>query len=80
MARIKLETLMSIGSEIQQMVDETGIEYIDACLEYCRKHDMEIETLGDILKKHQNIMNEIRKEAEATNSIAKEKTTQLEFE
>ena len=80
MARIKLETLMSIGSEIQQMVDETGIDYMDAALEYCRKHDMEVETLGDILKKHQNIRDAIRREAEATNSIIKEETSELEFE
>ena len=80
MARIKLETLMRVGSEIQQMVEEKNIEYIEAALLYCKDHDMEVETLGEILKKHQSITTEIRKEAESLNFLEKEETHELEFD
>lgn len=80
MARIKLDTLISIGSEIEQIVEDTGADYIDAALEYCRINNMEEETLGEILRKHQNITKQIRREAENLNYIKREESHEIEFD
>lgn len=79
MARIKLETLMHIGAEIEEMVEQLGIDYIEACLIYCDTHDMEIEVLGAIIQKHQSLTSRIQAEAEALNFLPKDDASKIEF-
>ena len=78
--RIKLEELTLIGSEIQKIVEDTGTDYMDACLLYCERKGMEIETLGAILKKHQKITGQLQREGEALNFLPKSNTETLVFE
>lgn len=81
MVRVRLEELTTIGSEIQQIVEDTGCEYIDACVAYCEEKGMEIETLGDILKKHQSISSEIEREGRELNMLKGGANTEgLKFE
>lgn len=80
MPRIKLETLMHIGTEIEDTVNTLGIDYIEACILYCEEHDMEIETLGSIIKKHQKVTARIQAEAESLHYLEKDDSKRLEFE
>lgn len=80
MARIKLETLMHIGAEIEEMVETMGIDYIEACLIYCHEHDMEIEVLGSIIQKHQALTSRIQTEAESLNYLPKDDAEKLKFD
>jgi len=76
--KIDLERLTLISNEIETLVKETGIDFIDACITYCTKHNIEIEMLGEILKKNQRIKNLIQEEAENLNFMKKE--NRVEFE
>jgi len=80
MARIKIETLTKVGDEIQQLVSELKIDFIEAAIIYAEKNNMEIETLGEVLKKHQTVSQNIQKEAEKLNFLQKEKTHILQFD
>lgn len=70
--KLELERLAIIGNEIEDMVEEMNITFMEACILYCEKNDLEIESLGDILKKNQSIKSKIRYEAENLNFIKRE--------
>ena len=76
----QLETIANLGNQIEKLATENQIEYIDACVLYCERHDVEIETLGALLKKHQKVVSKIRKEAEELNYIEKQSVTKIDFE
>lgn len=71
MNKIDLDKLFLIGNEIDEMVERDNIDYIDACITYCEQNEIEIEYIGDILKKNQNIKSKILKEAERLNYVKK---------
>jgi hypothetical protein len=76
----QLETIANIGNEIETIATKYGIEYIDACIMYCEKYNVEVETLGSLLKKHQNVVSKIRQEAENLNCIEKQSSVKIDFE
>ena len=76
----QLENIADIGNQIDLIATEKKIEYIDACIEYCDRHNIEIETLGNLLKKHQKVVSRIRKEAEELNYMPKQETARIDFE
>jgi len=51
-----------IHHEISHML-AAGINYIDALCEYARQHDLEIETVADIVKKSSILKEKVRNEA-----------------
>ena len=61
--------------EIERMTEETGSDYIDAIVEYCSKHNLEIETAAAIVKKSELIKSKLQQEAEILNILPK--TTRL---
>lgn len=71
MKKIDLDKLFLIGSEIEEMVDKQNIDYIDACITYCELNNIEIEYVGELMKKNQNIKSKIQREAEELNYLKK---------
>ena len=71
MKRIDLEKLLLIGSEIEDMVERDNVDYIDACITYCDENSIEIEYIGELIKKNPNIKAKIQKEAENLNYLKK---------
>ncbi len=71
---VRAELLAQIGSEIGELVEEYDISYMEAVIMYGEKNDVELEMLGAVVKKHQKITNEIRKEAEALNFLEESNT------
>lgn len=51
-----------VHHEIQKML-ASGINYIDALVEYARINDLEIETVADIVKKSSILKEKVRAEA-----------------
>ena len=76
----QLENIADIGNQIEAIATEKKIEYVDACILYCNRHQIEVETLGNLLKKHQKIVSKIRKEAEDLNYLANQKSVRIDFE
>lgn len=70
--KLDLNNIFFISSEIDKMVEDMDIDYIDACLLYCEQNELEVEYVGDIIKNNQNILGKIQKEAEDLNYLQKE--------
>jgi|DEB0MinimDraft_10_1074344.scaffolds.fasta_scaffold04159_3 hypothetical protein len=70
--KLDLNNIFFISSEIDKMVEDMDIDYIDACLLYCERNELEVEYVGDIIKNNQNILGKIQKEAEDLNYLQKE--------
>lgn len=56
-----------------------GATYIDALIEYAREHNLEIETVADIVKKSSILKEKIREEAIAIRMVKKEKNDLTEL-
>lgn len=65
------DTLLRITGEIEDMVEDLDISYIEACVSYCEKSGMEMETLGDIIEKNQVLKAKIQREAEDLHYMKK---------
>lgn len=51
-----------VHHEISEML-ANGVNYIDALVEYARIHDLEIETVADIVKKSTILKEKVRNDA-----------------
>jgi predicted aldo/keto reductase-like oxidoreductase len=56
--------------EIARHID-AGVPYIDAVVEYATKNELEIEVVGEIIKKSPLLKAKIYREAEELNMIEK---------
>jgi len=50
--------------EIETIVKEKNIEYIEAIVLYCEKNNLEVETVATIIKQNQVIKHKVQLEAE----------------
>lgn len=46
-----------------------GSMVMDAIVEYCERHNLEIEAVVPLVSKNSNLVSRLREEAEATNAI-----------
>lgn len=65
---------MEIASKLSR-----GATYIDALIEYAREHDLEIETVAEIVKKSSILKEKIREEAVAMRMVKKEENDLTEL-
>lgn len=66
------EDIIALSNEIEKLVKYHGISYMDACLAYCEKNEIEEEYIGEIIAQNQNIKSKIEKEAEQLNFLEKQ--------
>ena len=52
------------------------VSYIDAIVHFAHKHDIEIELIGDIIRRSAVLKSKVREDAERFN-LLEERTTQL---
>lgn len=76
---IYIENLVNVSQKIEEMVETLGISYMEACVEYCQKYDVEEQQLGDIIKKNQNLKSKLHAEAEKLHNLKKDNHVQVEF-
>ena len=55
--------------EIEEIVKEKNIEYIEAVILYCEKNNLEVETVATIIKQNLVIKTKIQHEAENLNMV-----------
>ena len=74
-AIIELNNYIDVGKKIEDLVYQHDIDYLDACLMYCEQNKIEIEFLGDLIKKNHYIRGKLQQEAEDLNIL--KRTTRL---
>jgi hypothetical protein len=57
--------------EIEKLVAQKKMEYIDAVVLYCKENDIEIETAASLIKGSAKMKAKIQNEAEELNYIPK---------
>ena len=72
---VELKALSKLNSErivndISKHI-EAGVTYIDAIVEYAQNNELEIEVLGEIIRKSPMLKANIYREAEKLNMIEK---------
>jgi len=56
---------------IEDLVWQHDIEYIDAIVMHCEKHDIEIESIASLIKNNEYFKSKIQFEAEKLNFLPK---------
>lgn len=72
--KVKINTMRSsseIIRGIEKLVVEKELNYIDAAIHYAESHNMEIETIANIIKMSSVVKTHIQAEAEALNFLPK---------
>ncbi len=64
--------------EIEKIVSDYNIDYMDAVLHYCEKNNIEVETAASIIKSNLRIKSRLQHEAENLNYLPK--SAKLSFE
>lgn len=62
---------LTLHKNIEEFVSNSGTDYIDAILHFCTVNNLEIETVGAIISKDQNLMSKLENEAEELHFIKK---------
>ena len=75
--KLTIDRLVVISNEIFKIAEDKQISVMDACILYAEANEIEIEVLGEILKKNKKMSGVIEKEAEELNFFKKE--DRLEF-
>jgi uncharacterized protein YeaC (DUF1315 family) len=63
--------------EIESLVKEKRVEYIDAVMLYCEQHNIEVETAAELIK--QNVVLKAKVQVEAENLNMVKRTARLPF-
>jgi hypothetical protein len=79
MAEIKLTSHEKIHLEIAEKLQK-GVSYIDALVAYAKEKDIEVEVVGEIVRKSSVIKEKIREEAEKLRLVKKEESIANLFE
>jgi hypothetical protein len=71
-----------IINEIERLVKEDNITYLDAIIEYCNKNNLELEYGADIVKSDPVLKIKLQQEAERMHTIknTRTNTNKLKFE
>ncbi len=70
MIDIKL-TPDKLSAEIERLVADHGLDWIDALVHYAEKNDIEIETLASIVKSNAKMKAKVREEGETLHFLPK---------
>lgn len=68
---IKIKTSNTVLREIELIVSEKKISYIDAALYYCEKNSIEPDMIGDMIRASPIFKQKVQIEAEKLNFLPK---------
>lgn len=74
MNKIKINSIKTVQEfikEIDKLVRDFKLDYIDAVIYYCEKNNIEIETAASLVKSSSKIKSKIQSYAEDKNYITK---------
>lgn len=64
-----IRTPSQFMQEIDKLVEEKGMDYIEAVLMYCEENDIEIETAASLIKNSAKMKAKVQLEAENLNYL-----------
>lgn len=67
-------TPLEFGFMVEQLVQDKGIDYLEACMSFMEKHNLEVEDVISLVKKNQNIKSKLRSTCQELNLVEKEQT------
>lgn len=66
-----IDKMTKFATDIRELCEERGFEYIDAVIYWCAENEVEVEYAAAMIKQNQNIMSLIEAEANTLNMIKK---------
>ena len=64
-----IKTPTQFVAEVEKIVKEKRMNYLDACLDYARTANVEIETIASLIKGSQTLKSKIQTDAEAIRML-----------
>lgn len=64
-------SIVEFSKEIENLVSEKRMEYIDAVVYFCEKNSIDIETAASLIKNNSKLKASIQEEAEQLNYLPK---------
>jgi hypothetical protein len=64
-------SIVEFSKEIEKLVSEKKMEYIDAVVYFCDKNSIDIETAASLIKNNSKLKASIQEEAEQLNYLPK---------
>lgn len=71
MEELKIKTPVEFAEEIEELVWQYDIDYIDAVMLYCEQNNLEVETVASLVKGNANLKSRMRSDAENLNFLPK---------
>jgi Phage late-transcription coactivator len=68
---LKIITPSEFANEVEELVWQYDIEYIDAVVLYCERNNIAIETAASLIKMNANFKSKVQAEAETLNFLPK---------
>jgi hypothetical protein len=65
------EKLIKFNSDIQSILKEKDMDYIDAILYWCDKNDVDIDLAASLVKQDANLVHQVQIDAESLNYVKK---------
>lgn len=59
------------AADIEELVWDKDISYIEAIIHYCETNDLEIETVSELVSKNEVLKSHVEQEAEDLNFLEK---------
>ena len=69
-----LEKILKFNTEVENIIAERKMDYIDAILLWCEKNKVEVEYAAVMVKNNVNLCSKFQVEAEALNILKKTAT------
>jgi len=63
MKPVKIRTQDTVLQEIAAFASKTGCSFLDATLDYCEKHDLDIVQVGESIRRTEIFKSKINEEA-----------------
>jgi len=71
MEELKIKTPAEFAEEIEELVWQYDIDYIDAVMLYCEQNNLEVETVASLVKGNANLKSRMQSDAENLNFLPK---------
>ena len=71
MEELKIKTPVEFAEEIEELVWQYDIDYIDAVMLYCEQNNLEVETVASLVKGNANLKSRMQSDAENLNFLPK---------
>lgn len=66
-----VKSTSEFAREIEALVKTTGVDYMDALVEYSNRNNVEIEVVASMVKNNQTLKAKLQSEAEDLNYLPK---------